>query len=415
MSHTAKAQTKTSERSLPEGWQWVKFGDVIAESQPGFASGQRDPKGVIQLRMNNVDTRGNLVWEEFLRVPAEDAAIERYSLKPGDIVFNNTNSTELVGKSALFLVRDEPIVYSNHFTRLRVKPDLADPGFVTFWLISQWQAKTFANICNRWIGQSAVKTDKLFTLEIPLPPLDEQRRIAKRLNEQLVAVELARKAAEEQLQAARQLPSAYLREVFEGEEAKRWEGRKISELCRRIDYGYTASANFGIREPKFLRITDIQDGKVNWDQVPGCKIHSNEERNNLLSDGDIVFARTGATTGKSFLIRKPPRAVFASYLIRLQHNDEVTADYLYAFFQSDSYWQQIRENARGAAQPNVNATLLGQITLPVAPLREQERIISAINDKLAEIGKMTYAIESQLAEINSLSASLLREGFRGEI
>ncbi|MBU2610362.1 MAG: restriction endonuclease subunit S [Chloroflexota bacterium] len=201
---------------MPEGWQWVKFGDVIAESQPGFASGQRDPKGVIQLRMNNVDTRGNLVWEEFLRVPAEDAAIERYSLKPGDIVFNNTNSTELVGKSALFLVRDEPIVYSNHFTRLRVKPDLADPGFVTFWLISQWQAKTFSNICNRWIGQSAVKTDKLFALEIPLPPLDEQRRIAKWLNEQMAAVESARKAAEEQLAEINRLPASLLREAFRG-------------------------------------------------------------------------------------------------------------------------------------------------------------------------------------------------------
>ena len=198
-------QTKTNGRSLPKGWQWVKFGVVITESQPGFASGQRDSKGVIQLRMNNVDTRGNLIWDEFLRVPAEDAAIARYSLKPGDIVFNNTNSTELVGKSALFLAHDEPIVYSNHFTRLRVKPDLANPGFVTFWLISQWQIKTFEKICNRWIGQSAVKNDKLFELEFPLPPLDEQRRIASRLNEQLAAVESARKAAEEQLQAANAL------------------------------------------------------------------------------------------------------------------------------------------------------------------------------------------------------------------
>jgi len=205
-----------TERPLPEGWRWVKLGDVIAESQPGFASGQRDPKGVIQLRMNNVDTRGNLLWDEFIRVPANDAIIEKYRLEVGDVVFNNTNSTELVGKSALFTGHDEPVTYSNHFTRLRTNPDIADPGFITFWLISQWQAKTFEKICNRWIGQSAVKTDKLFTLEIPLPPLDEQRRIAARLKEQMVAVEAARKAAEEQLAEINHLPASLLREAFAG-------------------------------------------------------------------------------------------------------------------------------------------------------------------------------------------------------
>ena len=204
-------------KKLPANWCWKKLSDVIAESQPGFASGQRDSKGVIQLRMNNVDTRGYLVWDEYLRVPADNAMIEKFRLKSGDIVFNNTNSTELVGKSALFTGYDEPVVYSNHFTRLRVKSNLAVPAFIAFWLISKWQAKIFEKICNRWIGQSAVKNDKLLKLEIPLPPLDEQRRIATRLKEQLAAVESARKAAESQLAEINGLPAALLRKAFEGE------------------------------------------------------------------------------------------------------------------------------------------------------------------------------------------------------
>jgi len=202
---------------LPNDWRWMRLGDVIAIAQPGFASGQRDPKGVIQLRMNNVDTRGNFVWDQFLRVPADQKTIERYNLKPGDIVFNNTNSTELVGKSALFMEYGEPVVYSNHFTRLRVKQDLADPGFITFWLISQWQMRTFENLCNRWIGQSAVKSDKLFELEIPLPPLPEQQHIVRQLNEQMSSVAQARQAAEAQLADINRLPSALLRRAFKGE------------------------------------------------------------------------------------------------------------------------------------------------------------------------------------------------------
>lgn len=202
---------------LPGGWRWVRLGDVIAEAQPGFASGERDPNGVIQLRMNNVNTRGRLMWNEFIRVPATEAAISKYALRHGDVVFNNTNSVELVGKSAFFEGHTEPIVYSNHFTRLRVADDLLDPRYLSFWLVEQWQERVFENLCNRWIGQSAVKNDKLLALSIPLPPLPEQRRIAAILNEQMAAVEKARAAAEAQLAVIEQLPGALLRRAMRGE------------------------------------------------------------------------------------------------------------------------------------------------------------------------------------------------------
>ncbi|HTP09993.1 MAG TPA: hypothetical protein VMP08_17170, partial [Anaerolineae bacterium] len=89
-------------RSLPDGWRWAKLGEIVAEALPGFASGERDPKGVVQLRMNNVDTRGNISLADFIRVPADEAMIARYQLQIGDVMFNNTNSVELVGKTALF-------------------------------------------------------------------------------------------------------------------------------------------------------------------------------------------------------------------------------------------------------------------------------------------------------------------------
>jgi hypothetical protein len=114
--------------ALPNSWRWVRLGEVITEAQPGFASGSRDADGVIQLRMNNVDTRGNLVWDEFIRVPADKETVAKYQLMSGDVMFNNTNSTELVGKSALFCGSSESIVYSNHFTRLRTDPWNLEPG-----------------------------------------------------------------------------------------------------------------------------------------------------------------------------------------------------------------------------------------------------------------------------------------------
>ena len=411
----AVSKTAPVSKDLPPGWRWVRLGDLIAEAQPGFASGERDPQGVIQLRMNNVGTRGNLIWDDFIRVPTDQKAVAKYQLQNGDVVFNNTNSVELVGKSALFHDHLEPVVYSNHFTRLRVISEKLDSAYLAAWLLEQWQSRVFENLCNRWIGQSAVKNDKLLALEIPIPPLSEQKRIATILSEQLAAVEHARAAAEAQLQAAKALPAAYLREVFESEEARGWERRTVSGLCDRIDYGFTASANFSIKEPRFLRITDIQDGRVDWDAVPGCQISPKEEEANSLEDGDIVFARTGATTGKSFLIRQPPRAVFASYLIRLRPKNEILADYMYAYFQSDGYWQQIRASARGGAQPNVNAKLLGEIVMPVASPDTQSRIVSNLKEQMNSVEQTRQALESQLAAIEQLPAALLRRAMRGEV
>jgi len=205
------------DQELPEGWRWVKLEEVISEAQSGFACGERDPKGVIQLRMNNVDTRGNFVWNEFIRVPANIETFAQYQLAPEDVLFNNTNSTELVGKSAFFTGYQEPVVYSNHFTRLRTDKSLLTPIFLAVWLNHQWIQGVFANICNRWIGQSAVKSNKLLALDFPLPPLPEQKRIAAILNEQLAAVERARKAAEDELAAINALPAALLRRAFAGE------------------------------------------------------------------------------------------------------------------------------------------------------------------------------------------------------
>jgi len=260
--------------------------------------------------------------------------------------------------------------------------------------------------------------NELMCLEIPLPPLAEQKRIAAILNNQMVAVERARTAARVQLKDARSLSAAYLRQVFPqpGQSLPEgWRRIRLGEVCEHINYGFTASADYFVQGPKFLRITDIQNGKVFWDSVPSCQITQIEEAGNLLKEGDIVFARTGGTTGKSFLILNPPRAVFASYLIRLTPSKDAFSGYLYTFFQSEAYWQQIKGYARGGAQPNVNAKLLSQLQIPLPPLAEQKRIAATLNDQMAEVEKLRTGLEAQMKEIEALPASLLNRAFNGEI
>ncbi len=193
-----------------------------------------------------------------------------------------------------------------------------------------------------------------------------------------------------------------------------WKRIQVKDICSKIDYGYTARANPALREPKFLRITDIQDGNVNWDETLGCEIDPETEKKKKLQSGDIVFARTGGTVGKSYLIVNPPRAVFASYLIRLQIREIATPEYVYHFFQSNDYWQQIGLNLRGGVQPNVNATRLGNLTLSLPPLSEQKRIAAILNDHMADIARARTATETQLEAAEALSVAYLREIFESK-
>ena len=202
-----------------------------------------------------------------------------------------------------------------------------------------------------------------------------------------------------------------------------WAHATLIDLAEHIQYGYTASAIESRRGPRFLRITDIQNGIVNWVSVPTCQISTTNLRKYRLQSGDILFARTGPTTGKSFLIRSfPNEAVFASYLIRVRPLTLVNPTFLSFCFQTPEYWQFISENIAGNAQPNCNATKLASLTLPIPPLAEQKRIVVKIEEFLSAVN----AARDRLAEVTAIlkrfrqsvlaaaCSGRLTEGWRGD-
>lgn len=174
-----------------------------------------------------------------------------------------------------------------------------------------------------------------------------------------------------------------------------WAETMVGEVAEDISCGFTAKATTSPVGPRLLRITDIQNGSVQWESVPYCEITKEKASSYILRNGDIVFARTGATTGKSFRIRSCPGAVFASYLIRVRPSACTLPEFLAHFFQSTSYWNQISENISGSAQPNCNASKLATISLPLAPLAKQRRIVAKLE---ALLGKVD-ASQQRLAKI----------------
>ena len=163
-----------------------------------------------------------------------------------------------------------------------------------------------------------------------------------------------------------------------------WIWTQLGHIALQIQYGYTASADHSSTEVRMLRITDIQNNRVNWPSVPGCEIKPAEAEKYLLIPNDILIARTGGTIGKSFIIPDAPvRSVFASYLIRVTPAKAMEARYLKIFLETPLYWEQLQTMSAGTGQPNVNGQALGRLEIPLPPLAEQKRIVAKVDELMA--------------------------------
>ncbi len=188
----------------------------------------------------------------------------------------------------------------------------------------------------------------------------------------------------------------------------RWKEIQLRSICSDISYGYTASADFENVGPKFLRITDITNGNVNWETVPFCKISAKDNQKYKLGIGDIVIARTGATTGYNTIIKKEVDAVFASYLIRFQIDKKKANPFFIGYIlQSNNFQDYVDAIAGGSAQPGANAQQFADFEFLLPPIQEQTviaNILTSLDDKIDLLHRQNKTLE-QLAE------TLFRQSF----
>ncbi|MBR2142475.1 MAG: restriction endonuclease subunit S [Anaerovibrio sp.] len=166
-----------------------------------------------------------------------------------------------------------------------------------------------------------------------------------------------------------------------------WKWVRWGDISQSIKYGYNAPALENGRI-KMVRISDIQANEVLWENVPYCDIDEDSIEVYSLQPNDILFARTGGTVGKSYLVEEvPEEAVYAGYLIRTRYSSLLSPRYLKYFMQGSLYWSQLRNGIVATAQPNCNGKTLGKMIVPLPPLSEQKRIVAKIDSVLGAIGK----------------------------
>lgn len=217
--------------------------------------------------------------------------------------------------------------------------------------------------------------------------------------------------SEKKIKKEKPLPEINKNEIpFELPES--WVWTRLGEMCYRIHYGFNASAKKEKDGVRLLRITDIQDSKVDWDNVPGCDYSQKDIETYGLNENDIVIARTGGTIGKSFLVKnKIVESLFASYLIRLVPSKLSSSEYIKLFLETPIYWKQLFNAAWGAGQPNVNGSSLQKLFFPLPPLPEQLAIVSKLQTLMQKLDEAQNQIEKSLEYSKQIYSAILSEAF----
>lgn len=288
--------------------------------------------------------------------------------------------------------------------------DRLNPAYLAAWLNNQWQRGTFAGICNQWIGQSAVKAEKLLSLEIPLPPLAEQEQIAARLSEQLAAVERARAAALARLAAAEALPAAYLREVFEGPEASEWKTTCLGNLIRRhneiIHPGDRACG-----EVTFVGLEHIEPNTGR--RISSLKIDLGKMtgRKPTFLKGQIVYGYLRPYLNKVWVAEFDGCSSVDQFAYEVL-SDVADTNFIAAFMRSESFLRRSKVVTTTGQLPRISIDEVAAVQIELPPtLEDQQRIAGDISRRLTETDRLTTIVRDELAAIEALSAALLRDAF----
>lgn len=406
---------------VPENWVWVRLGSLYEVNPKNKAADELDaafiPMEKISAGMLSEYSYETQEWCKAKKGHTQFA--------DGDVAFAKISPCFENRKS--MMLNNLPNSIGGGTTELIILRNASINQKYTFWLVSDERfirggVQTYSGT----VGQQRINMDYVRSYPIPLPPLSEQQRIVERIEELFAKLDEAKERLQEVAESFAVRKAAILHKAFTGELTKQWrcENGVSDESWEESNfgkftvsqYGYTEKAHWEKVGPKFLRITDIQDNKVDWDEVPWCPIDEAGMKQYAVQIGDIMIARTGATTGKSYLICDDVEAVFASFLIRLKVVDKnLDYNYLYGYMQSEDYWRQITDFSSGIAQPGVNANKLKQIKFKCPTLPEQHEIVRLIDDLLARERSAQQAAEQALASIDLMKKSILARAFRGEL
>ena len=307
---------------MKEGWEYKKLDDICSSIEDGdwIESKDQSPNGIRLIQTGNIgngsykDKKDNAKYiseETFKRLHCTE-------IFEGDILVSRL--PDPVGRACTLPDLGCRCITAVDCSILKIKKDLVCNAWITYFMQSQ---AYFTIINSQCTGSTRLRITrkKLAEILIPVPPLSEQQSIVDYLDSAFAKIDAMKANAEKALNEAKALFQASLKEMLEPKEG--WEENTLKDVS--VIYG-----NYGLSVPsteyngvRYLRITDITEWGALNDEKVSAKLDEEKEQE-LLEEGDILFARTGATVGKTLLYKEAfGKCLFAGYLIRYRFNKEM--------------------------------------------------------------------------------------------
>ncbi|MDQ1251023.1 MAG: putative Type restriction modification specificity domain protein [Euryarchaeota archaeon] len=406
-----------SKNELPDGWKFVKMSKLIDDNLSGFAcaiSKHVDQGGYVHLRPFNVED-GKLNLNTLYQVPLDEVDTEVYTLKKGDILFNNTNSTELVGKSAL-IDGDYQFAFSNHINRIRVKKSMASPEYFHYYLLYMWSKGHFERNCKKWIGQSGYTVKELSEQGILLPPLAEQIRIALKLDRQMVQIEMMKKEAESYKEDAKNLFNAYLKEIFSSNLFNQYQKIKLMDLTTKIGSGLTPNGGHSVYQNMgipFIRSMNVHLNRFKSDGLVYISPEIDESmKNTRVQKGDVLLNITGASIGRVCVV---PDEIYPAnvnqHVSIIRTTEKLNSYYLSYYLSNPNFQKFIMDSESGATRQALTKLQIQNFGIPIPPIEIQEQLVYQLDKKRKSIRELLDHTNIQLEAINRFPNSILNEIF----
>ena len=401
--------------ALPEGWEWKELNNLVVSINSGFACSKKHEvaQGYIHLRTHNISTNGKINLDHTVCIPDEKVEPKKSKIFKNDILFNNTNSVELVGKTAL-VKEDANYAYSNHITRIVVDFSKIEAPYIVYYMQSLQNKKYFERICKRWIGQAGVNNTLLKKINIPLPPLQEQKRIVAKLDSLFAKIDHAIALHQQNIDEAEGFMRSVLDEVF-GELEGEYEKRTLVSLDSKMSAGGTP----------LRKMKEYWDGDIPW--------YSSGELNQLYtktSNEKITKLGLENSSAKLFpkgtlLIGMYDTAAMKMSILSDEGScnqaivgfnpEKKELNIFFAKYQLEYLKKSIMRQRQGVRQKNLNLTKLKNVEIEYPPLNIQQKTVQYLDRLSQKTQALKAAQQEKMAQLKALKASLLDRAFRGEL
>ena len=399
------------------------LGSVVQSIKTGFAAGKNDQsdstKGIIQIRPTNLDENGILKFEKNIYIPRNVSS--EHLITKGEVLFNNTNSQELVGKTAYFDLEGD-FVSSNHITRIKTDTNQLLPKYLSILLSIYQKNKIFFNTCVNWNNQSGINVDFLKSYQIPLPPIPIQKKIIDIMDNAYKQTEAKEQKAKEILDSINSYLMQELGINLPNNNYNSLEQRifaqKISHLSgTRFDPNYhqkyyqdlekalaqslyslvnlsqiIISFKKGIeigseaysqtKEIPFVRVGDINNEGINYDKVE--KFITTSLYKNLKSfqpqQNELLYSKDG-TIGFCLRADIDRDYIISGGILRLEFKKEANIDFVQNILASHLLNILANRKAIGTIIKHLSVDEFLKLKIPLPQIEIQERIVDEINGR----------------------------------